>query len=112
MEEINDYLVVSDEDLKKVVAKVNDLIKNNWYTLYWDLFVVQTNYKLNIVLNASGSYSWWEWWGSYSGNNNWAWNPTWKNIYHQVLIHYRENNSPVYREDESGKPNPIIWFSH
>lgn len=53
MSEINDYLVVCNEDLQKVIDKVNDLIQNYGYELQGDLFVVRTDYKLNITLTAS-----------------------------------------------------------
>ena len=114
MNDIDDYIVVCNEDLQKVIDKVNDLIQNYWYELSGNLFVVRTDYKLNIVLTASGSISWcWEspWW-SYTGNNTGVGNPTWKNIYHQVLVHHYNNNAAKYKENEQHEADPqlgTVW---
>lgn len=112
MNDIDDYIVVCDEDLQKVINKVNDLIQNYWYELSGNLFVVRTNYQLNIVLTASGSISWCgeSPGGSYTWNNTWVGNPTWKNIYHQVLIHHRTNNAAKYKVDWEWNPDPQLWI--
>lgn len=114
MTDVDDYMVVCNEDLQKVIDKVNYLIQNYDYELHGDLFVVRTDYKLNITLTASWSISgcWESPGGSYSWTNVGVWNPTWKNIYHQVLIHKRTNNSPKYRENEQHEEDPILWYVH
>ena len=91
---IDDYMVICDEDLQKVVDKVNLLCKNYNYKPQGNLFVVRTNYQLNITLSASGSISWCgeSPGGSYSWSNVWVGNPTWKNIYHQVMVHYKDTS--------------------
>lgn len=53
MTDVDDYMVVCNEDLQKVIDKVNYLIQNYDYELHGDLFVVRTDYKLNITLTAS-----------------------------------------------------------
>lgn len=88
---VDDYIVVCDEDLSKVISKIKELTTRHNYKLYWDLFVVRTNYVLNITMRAEWSISGcWESPGwSYTGTNVWTGTPTWKNIYHQVLVHYK-----------------------